>query len=193
MALCTAQSFFGITGGVSLLDLTVYDVYAAEKIARSIESMTGLQADSWIKTNEQFFTAVRAQSTANSAIRFFVALSVGFGIASVLVVSVVQRSREIGILRAMGIKRAQVLRIFLLQGGLLGLGGALLGAGIGGLALFLWQRLMRNADGSIMFPMVLDTELLVQTLVLATITGFISAFAPALRAASLDPVVAIRG
>ena len=193
VALRTAQSFFGITGGVSLLDLTVYDVYAAEKIARSIESMTGLQADSWIKTNEQFFTAVRAQSTANSAIRFFVALSVGFGIASVLVVSVVQRSREIGILRAMGIKRAQVLRIFLLQGGLLGLGGALLGAGIGGLALFLWQRLMRNADGSIMFPMVLDTELLVQTLVLATITGFISAFAPALRAASLDPVVAIRG
>ena len=193
VALRTAQSFFGLTGGASLLDVTVHDVYAAEKIARSIESMTGLQADSWIKTNEQFFTAVRAQTTANSAIRFFVALSVGFGIASVLVVSVVQRSREIGILRAMGITRGQVLRVFLLQGGLLGFGGALLGAGIGGFALYLWQRFMRNADGSIMFPMVLDTALLVQTLVLATITGFISAFAPALRAASLDPVVAIRG
>ena len=193
VALRTAQSFFGLTGGASLLDVTVHDVYAAEKIARSIESMTGLQADSWIKTNEQFFTAVRAQTTANSAIRFFVAVSVGFGIASVLVVSVVQRSREIGILRAMGITRGQVLRVFLLQGGLLGFGGALLGAGIGGFALYLWQRFMRNADGSIMFPMVLDTALLVQTLVLATITGFISAFAPALRAASLDPVVAIRG
>jgi len=95
--------------------------------------------------------------------------------------------------RAMDITRGQVLRVFLLQGGLLGFGGALLGAGIGGFALYLWQRFMRNADGSIMFPMVLDTALLVQTLVLATITGFISAFAPALRAASLDPVVAIRG
>jgi lipoprotein-releasing system permease protein len=189
----TAQSFFGLTGGASLLDVTVHDVYEAEKIAQSIESMTGLQADSWIKTNEQFFTAVKAQTTANSAIRFFVALSVGFGIASVLVVSVVQRSREIGILRAMGITRGQVLRVFLLQGGLLGFGGALLGAGIGGVAIYFWQRLMRNADGSIMFSMVLDTTLLLQTLVLATITGFISAFAPALRAASLDPVVAIRG
>ena len=193
VALRTAQSFFGLTGGASLLDVTVHDVYAAEKIAQSIESMTGLQADSWIKTNEQFFTAVKAQTTANSAIRFFVALSVGFGIASVLVVSVVQRSREIGILRAMGITRGQVLRVFLLQGGLLGFGGALLGAGIGGVAIYFWQRLMRNADGSIMFSMALDTTLLVQTLVLATITGFISAFAPALRAASLDPVVAIRG
>jgi len=115
------------------------------------------------------------------------------GIASVLVVSVVQRSREIGILRAMGVTRGQVLRVFLIQGGLLGLGGAVLGSGIGALALFLWQRFMRNADGSVMFPLVFDSGLLLQTLLLATLTGLLSAFAPALRAARLDPVVAIRG
>ena len=146
-----------------------------------------------MKTNEQFFTAVKAQTTANTAIRFFVALSVGFGIASVLVVSVVQRSREIGILRAMGITRGQVLRVFLLQGGLLGLGGAMLGSGIGATALYLWQHFMRNADGSVMFDLTFDTNLLMQTLLLATLTGLLSAFAPALRAARLDPVVAIRG
>ena len=193
VALRTAQTMFDLVGGASVLDVTVRDVYTAETIAQQMHQLTGLQADSWIKTNEQFFTAVKAQTTANTAIRFFVALSVGFGIASVLVVSVVQRSREIGILRAMGVTRGQVLRVFLIQGGLLGLGGAVLGSGIGALALFLWQRFMRNADGSVMFPLVFDSGLLLQTLLLATLTGLLSAFAPALRAARLDPVVAIRG
>jgi lipoprotein-releasing system permease protein len=117
IAFRNAQSLFDLTGGVTVIELVMNDVYQAEITARKIAQLTGLQADSWIKTNEQFFTAVKAQTTANTAIRFFVALSVGFGIASVLVVSVVQRSREIGILRAMGITRGQVLRIFLLQGG----------------------------------------------------------------------------
>lgn len=188
-----AQSLFDLTGGATVIDIVVHDVYQAEAIAQKIRHASGLQSDSWMKTNEQFFTAVKAQTTANTAIRFFVGLSVSFGIASVLVVSVVQRSREIGILRAMGITRGQVLRVFLLQGGLLGLGGALLGSGIGATALYLWQHHMRNADGSVMFALTFDTSLLIQTLLLATLTGLLSAYAPALRAARLDPVVAIRG
>jgi lipoprotein-releasing system permease protein len=193
VALRTAQSLLGLTGRVSVFDITVRDVYAAEVVAQRISTLTNLEADSWIKTNEQFFTAVRAQTTANTAIRFFVALSVGFGIASVLVVSVVQRSREIGIFRAMGITRGQILRIFLLQGGLLGLLGAVTGSLMGGTALVLWQRFERNADGSVMFPLTLDPLLFMQALLLATLTGLIAAFAPAMRAARLDPVVAIRG
>jgi lipoprotein-releasing system permease protein len=178
---------------VSVLDITLHDVYAAEVVAQRISGLTHLEADSWIKTNEQFFTAVHAQTTANTAIRFFVALSVGFGIASVLVVSVVQRSREIGILRAMGITRGQILRIFLLQGGLLGLLGAITGSLMGGTALVLWQHFERNADGTVMFPLSLEPVLFMQALALATLTGLLAAFAPALRAARLDPVVAIRG
>jgi lipoprotein-releasing system permease protein len=192
VAFRTAQSMFGLTGGASLIDVKLWDVYTAETVARKIERRTGLQADSWIKTNEQFFTAVNAQTTANTAIRLFVGLSVGFGIASVLVVSVVQRSREIGILRAMGVTRGQILRVFLLQGGLLGFAGALLGAFLGGGALFLWQKFQRNADGTVMFALTFDGYLLVQTLLLATLTGLIAAFAPAQRAARLDPAVAIR-
>ena len=193
VALRTAQSLLGMAGRVSVIDITVRDVYEAEVVAQRISSLTHLEADSWIKTNEQFFTAVHAQTTANTAIRFFVALSVGFGIASVLVVSVVQRSREIGIFRAMGITRGQILRIFLLQGGLLGLLGALTGSLMGGLALVLWQRFERNADGTEMFPLSLEPTLFMQALTLATLTGLLAAFAPALRAARLDPVVAIRG
>jgi lipoprotein-releasing system permease protein len=193
MSLHTAQSLLGLPGGVSVLDVTVNDVYAAEKIAQAITRLTGIEADSWIKTNEQFFTAVNAQTTANTSIRFFVGLSVAFGIASVLVVSVVQRSREIGILRAMGITRAQILRIFLLQGGLLGLGGAIVGSLLGFFGLIFWQDFQRNADGSVMFPLTLDANLFLSALALASITGLLAAFAPALRAVRLDPVIAIRG
>lgn len=113
MAMRTAQSLFGLAGGASILDITLHDIYAAESVAQQIQSHTGLQAESWMKTNEQFFTAVRAQTTANTAIRFFVALSVGFGIASVLVVSVVQRSREIGILRHGCAPRASDAGVFI--------------------------------------------------------------------------------
>ncbi|KQW37697.1 FtsX-like permease family protein [Rhizobacter sp. Root404] len=193
VALRTAQSLLSLTGGISSIDVTIRDVYAAEDVARRITAATGVQADSWIATNAQFFTAVQAQTTANTTIRFFVGLSVAFGIASVLVVSVVQKSREIGILRAMGITRGQILRVFLLQGGLLGLAGSLGGSAIGLVALVVWQRYARNADGTPLFALTIEPRLLAAALVLATVTGLVAAFAPALRAARLDPVVAIRG
>ena len=193
VALHTAQSLLGLPGGVTGLEVTVRDVYAAEVIAQRISAATGIEADSWIKTSAQFFAAVSAQTMANRAIRFFVGLSVAFGIASVLVVVVVQKSREIGILRAMGISQGQILRVFLLQGGLLGLGGSVVGSAIGALALVLWQRYARNPDGTPLFPLAFDPALFVAALLLATLTGLAAAFAPALRAARLDPVVAIRG
>jgi len=193
VALHTAQSLLGLPGGTTSLEVNVRDVYSAERVAQHITAITGVQADSWIKTSAQFFSAISAQATANTAIRFFVGLSVAFGIASVLVVSVVQKSREIGILRAMGISRGQVLRVFLLQGGLLGFGGALAGCVTGAAALVLWQQFARGSDGLPLFTLELDPVLFTVALALATLTGLLAAFAPALRAAKLDPVVAIRG
>jgi len=193
VALHTAQSLLGLPGGVTSLEVNVKDVYQAEVIAQRITAATGVEADSWIATSAQFFAAVSAQTTANTAIRFFVGLSVALGIASVLVVSVVQKSREIGILRAMGISQGQVMRVFLLQGGVLGLGGSIAGSAIGAGALVLWHRWARNADGTVLFALELDPSLFAAALVLATFTGLLAAFAPARRAARLDPVVAIRG
>ena len=190
-ALRTAQSLLGLPGGVSALELTVDDVYAAEDIARAITAATGIEADSWIATNAQFFSAVRAQVTANTTIRFFVGLSVAFGIASVLFVSVMQRRREIGILRAVGVTRGQVMRVFLLQGGLLGLGGSLAGSAIGAAALELWQHLAVGADGLPLVPVTLQAPLFVLALLLASTAGLLAAAAPAMRAARLDPVAAI--
>jgi len=189
----TAQSLLELPGGVTSIEVTVLDIYAAEILAQQIAAATGVQADSWIKNSAQFFAAVSAQTTANTAIRFFVGLSVAFGIASVLVVSVVQKSREIGILRAMGISRGQILRLFLLQGGLLAFAGSLAGCAIGALALVVWQRAARNADGTPLFPLEFDAAMFGIALLLATLTGLLAALAPAMRAARLDPVVAIRG
>ncbi len=103
------------------------DPFAAETIAEVIRGGTDLQVDSWIRTNAQFFSAMAAQILANTLIRFFVGLTVALGIASVLVVSVVQKAKEIGILRAMGTARGQILRVFLIQGAFMGLTGAVAG------------------------------------------------------------------
>jgi lipoprotein-releasing system permease protein len=193
VGLRTAQSLLGMIGGVTTIDITVKDIYAAEDIAQQIQAANAVEADSWIKTNAQFFTAVHAQETSNTLIRLFVALSVAFGIAAVLVVSVIQRSKDVGILRAMGTSRGQILRVFLLQGGLLGFIGALVGAALGAGTLIYWHSVARQADGTELFPLVLERQMFVLTALLATLTGLLAATAPAVRAAKLDPVVAIRG
>jgi lipoprotein-releasing system permease protein len=189
----TAQALLNLVGGVTTIDVTVADIYAAETIAQSVQGATGVEADSWITTNAQFFTAINAQRASNTLIRVFVGLSVAFGIASVLVVSVIQRSKDIGILRAMGTSQGQILRVFLLQGGLLGFLGSLIGAAAGGLAIVYWHSYLRQADGSELFPLILEPSLFSNAVLLASLTGVAAAAVPALRAAKLDPVVAIRG
>ena len=93
----------------------------------------------------------------------------------------------------MGTTRGQIMRVFLLQGGLLGFAGSVVGAILGTTALIYWHALARQADGSEIFPLIIENQLFVYTAVLATATGLLAATAPALRAAKLDPVVAIRG
>lgn len=193
VALRTAQTMLDLTGGVTTIDVTVKDVYAAEEIAQEITASTGVEADSWIKTNADFFNFINSQNMSNAAIRIFVSLSVAFGIASVLVVSVVQRSKEIGILRAMGCSRGQILRLFLLQGGVVGFLGSLLGSGLGWAILAVWRNYAKHADGSPLFTVAMEPKLLALAALLATLTGLAAAILPAMRASRLEPVVAIRG
>jgi len=193
VALHTSQALLGLLGGVSSVDLTVRDIYAAEQVAQQISALTGVEADSWINTNAQLYLAINAQIVANTTIRFFVGLAIAFGIAAVLIVSVVQKSKEIGILRAMGASRGQILRVFLLQGAALGLVGALIGSALGAAAIVLWGVLLKNPDGTPLVPLELDPKLFIASALLATLSGLVAAYVPALRGARLDPVVAIRG
>lgn len=182
-----AQSLLDLPGAVTVIDVTVDDIFDAQAIAARIARLTGLKAESWMETNAQLMNALRSQNLSTRMIGVFVALSVALGIASVLSVSVIQRTREIGILRAMGTTRQQMLRVFLVQGALFGLAGSLLGgaAGYGLVAAF-------NTFGPKLFYIPVDPWLPVAAAGLATVTGILAAAVPARRAASLDPVEAIR-
>ena len=146
--LSTAQNLLQLTGAVSAIQLTVRDPFQAELIAKSVANQTHLDALSWIATNNQFFLGLNAQRFTSELIRLFVGLSVAAGIASVLVVSVVQRSKDIGILRAMGGSRGQILRVFLLQGAIVGLLGSLVGSALATVLLAGWRMIAKNPDGT---------------------------------------------
>jgi lipoprotein-releasing system permease protein len=182
-----AQSLLAIPGGATVIDVTVQDIFGADAVAARISRLTGQKAESWMQTNTQLMNALKSQSLSTQMISLFVAMSVAFGIASVLSVSVVQRTREIGILRAMGTTRPQMLRVFLIQGALFGLAGSLLGGGAG--YALVWAF---NTFGPGLFYIPVSLNLLLAAAALATLTGVVSAAIPARRAAGLDPVVAIR-
>ena len=182
-----AQSLLNLPGGITILELKIADVFAAEYWAQRIKKLTGLYVQSWMESNGQLLNALRSQTMTTQMIRVFVALSVIFGIASVLAVSVVQRTREIGILRAMGSSQQQILRVFLLQGGLLGLAGSLLGVAVG----FTLVQVF-NGLGERLFLIRLEPSMVLSAIAIATAAGVIAAMVPARRAANYDPAVAIR-
>jgi lipoprotein-releasing system permease protein len=181
------QSLLDLPGGVTVIDLKVRDIFAADRVAARIRQLTGLKAESWMQSNAQLMNALTSQSLSTRMIAFFVALSVAFGIASVLSISVVQRTREIGILRAMGTTRRQMLLVFLVQGAVLGLLGSSAGsfAGYGLVWVF-------NEFGPGLFHIPLAPLLVPGAMALATLVGVLAAAVPARRAARLDPVEAIR-
>lgn len=187
-----AQSLLDLPGSVTQLDLKVADLFGAEVTAQRIAAATGLKAESWMSTNGQLLAGLRNQTVTSRLIRIFVTIIVAVGIASVLVVSVVQKTRQIGILRAMGARRDQVRTIFLLQGGLVGLIGALAGAVLAVALVLVFSQIYRNADGSFLIEPRVEPLLLLSSMLVAFVTGLISAWLPARRAANMDPVAAIR-
>ena len=182
-----AQALLGLYGGVTVIDLTVTDIFDASRVSDQIDRLTKLKSESWMQINSQLMNALQSQSLSSSLISFFVALSVAFGIASVLAISVTQRTREIGILRAMGARKEQMLRVFLIQGAILGLFGSFAGAGVGWGMVWIF-----NEFGPRLFDIKPSTTIIPVAVSIATITGVVAAIAPAWRASRLDPVAAIR-
>lgn len=182
-----AQSLLSLPGGVTVIDLRISDIFAADEVAAQVGRLSGLQAESWISSNAQLMNAISAQSLSTNMIIVFVAISVAFGIASVMSVSVVQRTREIGILRATGATRSQILRVFLFQGEIFGL----IGSTVGSIASYglVW---VFNNFGPGLFYIPVSIQLVLMALLLATVTGVLAATVPSRRAAALDPVEAIR-
>ena len=187
-----AQTLLELPGRVSVIDLSVADLFDAEAAADSLRAQTGLRVESWMQTNAGLLNALSNQTISNNLIRGFVVAIVALGISSVLVVSVVQKQREIGILRAMGAGRRQIMWVFLLQGALMGGLGSALGAVLAYGLLVLFSHIFKAPDGSAMYVAVLDGPLVLAASVLACAIGMLAALMPARRAARMDPVQAIR-
>jgi lipoprotein-releasing system permease protein len=177
-----AQSLLLLPGGVTVIDLRVTDLFQADQIADQVGRLTSLQAESWIETNAQLMNAISSQSLSTNMIIIFVAVSVAFGIAGVMSVSVVQRTREIGILRATGATQTQILRVFLFQGAIFGL----IGSAIGSSASYglVW---IFNNFGPGLFYIPVPIELVLLALLLATLTGVLAAAIPSTSCSSLGP------
>lgn len=187
-----AQSLVGLPGGATNLDLTLFDVWAAADLSAELSRRYPYKVESWQQLNAQLVSALNAQSVSTTLIRGVVMIVVVLGIASVLVVSVVQKRREIGILRAMGATRSQVLRVFLLQGAIVGAAGSALGVLLAVALIWAFTTFVKGSDGLPLFSITLAPTLALRIALIATVCGVLAAVAPARRAAALDPAQAIR-
>ena len=187
-----AQSLLALPGGATQIDLPLKDVWVAQTLASELQTRLPYKIESWQESNAQLVSALNAQSISTSINRGVVLAVVVLGIASVLVVSVVQKGREIGILRAMGATRGQVLRVFLVQGAVVGVLGSVLGLLLAVALIWVFTHFVRGSDGLPLFSIALPPAMALQVALIASVCGVLAAVAPARRAAALDPAQAIR-
>lgn len=192
-----AQSLYGTGTAVETILVRGEDLFDADRIADRIAALLPLKADSWSRDNPEVVASLEAQSAVTYLVSGFSLLASAFAIASVLIVSVLQRSREIGILKGMGARRRQILVAYLLEGLGIAIIGALLGALLGsgvvwGLAQIKQPTTREGAPPESLFPGVLSPEVIGTAVLSAIISTVIAALLPARRAASLDPVEVIR-
>lgn len=186
LSLRGAQTLLDRVGDVTAIDGRVDAIFEADAIADRVEQRTGRPVESWIDRNGQLLQALSSQDQSTLMIRIFVMLAVAMGIASVMIVSVVQRRGQIGILRAVGTRQRTVLAIFLWQGVFIGVVSGLLGTGLGVAAAKLFE-------GAALFAITIPRSLLFTAMAISVGTGVGSAILPARRAARMDPAAAIRG
>jgi lipoprotein-releasing system permease protein len=187
-----AQTLLDRVGGATTIELRVREPFQAEAVAGAIGGRTGLSAESWMRTNAQLLAALRSQSSSSAMIQALVVVAVALGIASVLGVSVIQKSREIGVMKACGAAPRRVLRAFLIQGAVVGAVSAVAGGALGAVMAAVFGALARNADGTPIFPLDLGPGVFLVAGAVALVTATLAAALPARHAAALDPAVVIR-
>ncbi|HEX5726163.1 MAG TPA: FtsX-like permease family protein [Longimicrobiaceae bacterium] len=194
-----AQELTGLGNAVSGLEVRVPDPLQATAVARRIDEALGLpyRTDDWKRMNGALFSALKLEKLAMGIILLLIVVVAAFNIVSTLVMVVADKTREIGILKSMGLSSRKVLRIFMLQGLVIGGVGCLLG-GLGGAAL-VWvidYFELIKIPGDIYFvnhlPVAFDPLDVVVILVATVLISFLATIYPARQAARLTPVDAIR-
>ncbi|HBW13270.1 MAG TPA: ABC transporter permease [Proteiniclasticum sp.] len=191
----TAQSIFSYDDQVTSINMQLKDVFLADTVADSIkerETSETLIVDNWKAQNEDLLSGLNGQSVSSIMIQVFVMISVLLGIASILAITVVQKSKQIGILKAMGIKDKDSSLIFLFQGLLLGVLGAILGVALGLLLAFTFTKFALNPDGTPVVPLFIDPVFITFSAVIAVAASVIAALIPARTSSKLSPIEVIR-
>lgn len=190
----TAEGIFDKKGSISSIETQMTDVFNADLLAGEIEKDLdeGLETRNWKDENEELLSGLTGQSASSYLIQVFVLLTVLLGIASVLAISVVQKSRQIGILKAMGIKNKDASLIFLFQGLILGVFGSIAGAALGLSLTYIFSNFVKNPDGTPLIPFYLDYSFVLISVLVATLASTLSALIPAIKSSKLDPIEVIK-
>ncbi|MEW6429190.1 MAG: lipoprotein-releasing ABC transporter permease subunit [Thermodesulfobacteriota bacterium] len=135
VSLPVAQAFLDMNDGVHGIELKVGDIYAAQTIGDEIEKKLGpvYAARDWIETNRNLFSALKLEKTALSIIVALIVLVASFNIVSTLIMVVMEKNKDIAVLKSMGATSAAIMRIFVYEGLVIGFTGTVLGVA-GGLA-----------------------------------------------------------
>lgn len=175
----------------STVIIQLKDVFGSTKDAAAIEkAVPGISVTDWQIEQKDLLSGLQAQSSSTLMIQFFVIVAVALGIASTLSISAIQKTRQIGILKALGLTDKRSGAVFLWQGALLGilgsLGGLLLGLGLIGI----FQLTAGSNPGS--FPIHPQAKFVVISVLIGISVSMVSAILPSRRTARLDPIEVIQ-
>jgi lipoprotein-releasing system permease protein len=193
----TSQDIFDFNNNVTSIEMQLNskDVFKADEIAINVkESLSddNIKVENWKDQNEELLGGLNGQSVSSLMIQVFVLISVTLGIASVLAITVVQKSKQIGILKAMGIKDRDASKIFLYEGLLLGIAGAIMGIIFGITLMVVFTKFALNPDGTSIIPLYLDYKFIALSGSIAVVSASLAALIPARSSSKLEPIEVIK-
>ena len=189
----TAQDFLDVSNVVNSILVRVDDRERAQAISERIDTL-GYPASGWKETNPEIIQTLKMEGTSNAITLVLIIIIASFGIVSTLFMAVMEKTREIGMLMAMGVPRRSIMMIFVMESGILGLLGAVLGVALGaGLAIQMgsYDYGMEVMAGITTIPFVVRLQDAVIIVLFTFLLNLIAGIYPASRASKLNPVEAI--